>query len=360
MSDAAPAATPDPWALADAAALLNTPLDPVRVVCLPEADGHAIGRAIVALANTRGGDILVGAVADEDGGIRSFTGIDPSVFAEAVTAAVAGVDPPVSHLVQQRAVSAGEQMVGMVRVRLSPSAPHLLTSDGGIYRAGRDGVQPIRSRRALDDLYARGRGERERADRLVEVMVEKLSLGHYAFYTLAVIACTHEPSGEPYRAAQADARWLAPADDPFVAAFSLHEHEAKVSPGEVELRTPGDTFAFIRVTRSGCVAAGEVQRRPYHEELDTVTNLEARLTRICATAARLLAASGDALMLPQVFIEGVRGLRVVRDPEKRVLSGNAPQDTARHPLSLGDARDPAYVARLPAEAMERLAALFPG
>jgi hypothetical protein len=359
VTDAAPADTTDPWALPDAAALLNVSLDPTRAICLPEPAGPAIGRAIVALANTRGGDILVGATPDGEGRITSFPGIDPSAFVEAVAAAVKAVDPPVSHLVQQRVVPAGEQMLGLVRVRLSPSAPHLCTFDGGIYRAGREGVQPIRSRRALDDLYARGRGERERADRLVEAMVEKLSLGHYAFYTLAVIACTHEPSGEPYRAAQADARWLAPADDPFVAAFALHEHEAKVSPGEVELRTPGDVNAFIRVTRSGCVAAGEVQRRPYHDELDTVASLEARLSRIGATTARLLSLSGDALMLPQVFIEGVRGLRLVYDPEKRVLSGNAPQDTARFPLSLGDAGDPAYVSRLSAEAMERLTALFP-
>jgi hypothetical protein len=359
VTDAAPTDATDPWVLPDAAILLDISLDPARAVCLPEPDADAIGRAIVALANTRGGDVLVGVTPDGDGRITAFPGIDPSGFAEAVAAAVKAVDPPVSHLVQQRVAPAGEHMVGMLRVRLSPSAPHLLTADGGIYGVGRDGVQPIRSRRALDDLYARGRGERERADRLVEAMVERLSLGHYAFYTLAVIACTHEPSGEPYRVAQADARWLAPADDPFVAAFALHEHEAKASPGEVELRTPGDVNAFIRVTRSGCVAAGEVQRRPYHEELDTVTNIAARLTRISATAARLLAASGDALMLPQVFIEGVRGLRLVHDPQKRVLSGNAPQDTARYPLSLGDARDPAYVARISTEAMERLAALFP-
>lgn len=232
-------------------------------------------------------------------------------------------------------------------------------TDGGIYRTDGSGVGPIRSRRALDDLYARGRGERERADRLVEAMVEKLALGHYAFYSLAVIGCTQRPSGEPYRAAQADRTWLAPAADPFIAAFALHEPEPKISPGEVELRSPGEVNAYVRVTRAGCVAAGEVQRRPYHDELDTLANLTDRTTRLCGTVARVLAVAGDALMLPQVFIEGVRGLRLVYDPAKRLLSGNAPQDTARYALSLGDARDPGYVARLPGEAMERLAALFP-
>ncbi len=107
MTDAAPVDALDPWTLPDAAALLDASLDPARAVCLPEPDAHAIGRAIVALANTRGGDILVGITPDGDGRITSFPGIDPSRFAEAVTAAVKTIDPPVSHLVQQRANAPG-------------------------------------------------------------------------------------------------------------------------------------------------------------------------------------------------------------------------------------------------------------
>lgn len=358
MSDVAPAGGLDPWALADAAALQGVAPDPTRTVCLAGPDPDAIGRAVVALANTRGGDIIVGACAD-DGRIAGFAGIDLESFQAAVAGAVRSVDPPVSHLVRQRVVPAGEQVIGLVRVRLSPSAPHVLTTDGGIYHLDGGGVAPIRSRRALDDLYARGRGERERADRLVEAMVEKLTLGHYAFYTLALIACTHQPSGEPYRTARTNRAWLAPRDDPFVAAFGLHEQEPTVSPGEVELRSPGDVNGYLRVTRAGCVAAGEVQRRPYHEELDTLAGLTERTARLCRTVARLLAAAGDTLMLPQFFLEGVRGLRLVYDPTRRDHSGNAPQDTARFALSLGDARDPAYVAQLPGEAMEQLATLFP-
>jgi hypothetical protein len=64
-------------------------------------------------------------------------------------------------------------------------------------------------------------------------------------------------------------------------------------------------------------------------------------------------------MLPHIFIEGVRGLRLVRDPERRVLSAHAPQDTARYALTVGDARDESYLASLPGEAMSRLEPLFP-
>ncbi|MGE0543344.1 MAG: helix-turn-helix domain-containing protein [Dehalococcoidia bacterium] len=359
MSDALPARPLDPAGVDDIQALLDAVIDPARAACLPDADIEALARAIVAMANSRGGDLLVGAETDEQGRIYALPGVESNQFEYALNRAMELVDPPVSHLVQARVLAGEGRVAAIVHVRLSPSAPHLVASTGGIYRIGSDGVQPIRSRRALDDLYARGRGERERADRLVEAMIEKLTLSHYAFYSLAVIASTHLPSGEPYRSAQKDAGWLAPPDDPFIAAFGLNEHEPRIGPGEVELRTPGEVNAYIRVTRSGCVAAGEVQRRPYHDELDTAASIERRLSLLVATASRLLSVAGDTLMLPHVFIEGVRGLRLVRDPEKRALSGNAPQDTARHPLTVGDARDAAYCATLPAEAMDRLSSLFP-
>jgi len=349
----------DPWVASGADDLRDAVLDFARTVCLPDADPEAIARAIAALANTRGGEIIIGARADSTGRVTAVDGIEPALLGAAVDAALQDADPPLTHLVRQRAVPLTGGVAGVIQVRLSPSAPHLLISDGCIYRLSDGGVEPIRSRLALDDLYARGRGERERADRLVEGMVEKLALGHYAFYSLAVVACTHQPSSEPYRAAQANQAWLAPAEEPFIAAAGLHEQEPRVSPGEIELRTPGEVNAFIRVTRTGCVAAGEVQRRPYHDELDTVAHLQERLGRLCQTVARLLAEAADPVMLPHIFVEGVRGLRLVRDPVKRLTTSGAPQDTGRFPLSLGDARDLEYVARLSVEAMERLTPLFP-
>lgn len=334
-------------------------LDLSRAVWMPRADVSEVGRAIVALANSKGGEILAGVRLGDGDGPLDVVGIEAELFADVVDEAVRLIDPAVSHLVEQRVIEAEGATLGLVRVRLSPSAPHLFTGDGGIYLMGDGGVSRLRSRRTLDDLYARGRGERERADRLVEAMIEKLSLGHYAFYSLAVVACTHQPSAEAFRAAQHDPGWLAPPDDAFIQGAALHEHEANVSVGDLELRTPDEENTFLRVTRSGCVAAGEVLRRPYHTELDTEANLALRLSRICATVARVLGASSDALMLPHLFVEGVRGMRLVREEKPRVVSGSAPQDTLRAPLSVGDARDAAYVARLPGEAMERLVTLFP-
>ena len=349
----------DPWTLHEGSALLDAVLDPARTVCLPSADSGTLARAIAALANARGGDIIVGAAADATGRVVDLAGTAPEDFAGGVTRAVEQVDPPVTHLLRQAVIPAGGRSIGLLRVRLSPSAPHLVTTDGAIYRLGQEGVRPIGTRRALDDLYARGRGERERADRLVEAMLAKLALGHYAFYSLALVACTQQPSAEPFRRAQTERHWLAPPDDPFVAAWALHEQEPHPGAAEIELRALGEQNGYIRITRSGCVAAGEVQRRPYHEELDTAAQLEARVERLVRTVARLLAVATDPLMLPHVFIEGVRGLRLVRDPEQRLLSASAPQDTARHALTVGDARDESYLASLPGEAMSRLASLFP-
>jgi hypothetical protein len=360
VSDSAREQPVDPWAVEDATVLLDALVDETRTVCLPVAEPAAIARAIVAMANSRGGDIVVGARTNGDGRVAELTGVEPEDVPACLATATETIDPPVTHLVQQRTLPADGRAVAVVHVRLSPSAPHLITTDGGLYRIAGDGVQPIRSRRALDDLYARGRGERERADRLVEAMIEKLTLAHYAFYSLAVIASTHVPSGEPYRAAFGDRRWLTPPEDPFIAAFTLAEQEPRVGPGEIELRTPDEVNGYIRITRSGCVAAGEVQRRPYHNELDSAGSLEQRLARLINTVARILGAAPDTLMLPQVFVEGVRGLHLVRDPERRIVTGNAPQDTARHPLTAGDARDEVYLAGLPGEAMSRLAGLFPG
>lgn len=346
-------------ALTNPTDLIGSMIDRSRTVALPAADTNTLARAMVALANTRGGTILVGAETDSDGRITAADGVEADQIAALLPDALAAIDPPITHLVQQHSVPASRGTVGVVQVRLSPSSPHLLVNDGGIYRTEATGVAPVRSRRALDDLYARGRGERERGDRLVDAMVEKLVLAHYAFYSLAVVACTHAPSGEPYRAAVADAGWLASPDDPFVTRFGLHEHEPSVQPGELELRTPGDVNAFIRVTRGGCVAVGEVNRRPYHDELDTTANMQARLAVLSATVARLLSPAADTMMLPHVFVEGVRGLKLVHDTTARTTTANAPQDTARFPLSVGDARDHAYVQRLPLEAMERLSVLFP-
>jgi hypothetical protein len=349
----------DPWIIERPSELLDAAVDPARTICIVAADPEALARAIVALANTRGGEIVLGASADRSGRVATLDGFDPARFAALVESASRQVDPPVNHLIRQRTVSDDGCAVGVMQVRLSPSAPHLVVTDGGIYRVGEDGVSAIRSRRALDDLYARSRGERERADRLIEAMAEKLVLGHYAFYGIAIVACTHQPSAEPYRAAQSDPGWLAPPEDPFIAAAGLHEQELRVNPGEVELRTPGEVNAYVRITRTGCVAAGEVQRRPYHDELDTAAHLHERIERLCVTVGRLLSVTADNVMLPQIFIEGVRGLKLVHDPERRVTSAGAPQDTGRYPLSLGDPHDSEYVGRLPAEAMERLTPLFP-
>lgn len=349
-----PASFLDPWT---ATALAGGRLDPARTFCVPAPHPQVVSRALAALANSRGGDLLLGAAMTPDGTVIQSLGLPPADTEAMLAEGLAMVDPPVNHLVHTRLLPAQDGGVLVARVRLSPSTPHLVTDTGVIPRLGDEGLRPVRSRRELDDLYARGRGERERADRLVDAMIEKLVLAHYAFYNLALIACTHDPSSEPFRVA-VDGQ-LAPAEDPFVQAFALHEQEPSVRPGEIELRTPGDVGAYLRVTRSGCVAVGEVQRRPYHEELDTAEHLRTRIAALASTACRVLGHAEQAVVVPHLFVEGMRGLRLMLDPVSRRTSGQAPQDSARYALTLGDARDPEYPARLAEEAVSRLESLFP-
>lgn len=351
-----PDATPllDPWTATD---LTAGRLDPTRAFGLPAPHPDIVARAAAALANSRGGDLLLGAAMAPDGTLTRTRGVPAAEAEEALAAGLAKIDPPITHLVRTRLLETPVGGVLVVRVRRSPSTPHLVTDTGAIPRLSEEGLRPVRTRRELDDLYARGRGERERADRLVDAMIEKLALAHYAFYSLALVACTHDPSGEPYHSARDGL--LAPPDDLLVRAFGLHEHEPQVRPGEIEVRSAGDTGAYIRVTLSGCIAVGEVQRRPYHEELDTAEHLRARLAALAATACRVLGYADEAVVVPHLFVEGVRGLRLVLDPGRRTVSGQAPQDTARYALPLGDARDAEYPARLAGEALSRLEALFP-
>jgi hypothetical protein len=330
--------------------------DPARIAALPSTDDEAVARAAAAFANGRGGDILIGAALNGDGTL-TVSGVPAADAETGLARGLHLVDPPIEHLVRTRAVETEAGCVLVARVRMSPSTPHIVMTTGAIPRMGPEGARLVSTRRELDDLYARGRGERERADRLVDAMIEKLTLAHYAFYNLAIVACTHDPSAEPYSAAAGG--MLAPEADAFVSAFGLHEHEPSVRPGEIELRTPGETGAYLRVTRSGCVAAGEVQRRPYHEELDNVDHLRGRIEVIAAATCRLLAHAPDAVVVPHLFVEGVRGLRLVFDPATRKTSTHAPQDTARYALTLGDAADPSFPARLATEAVSRLESLFP-
>jgi hypothetical protein len=352
---------PDPWSVDD---LTGLDLRSARIVCVPDPDDTvALATALAALANSNGGDVLFGARMDEDGTVtstwnRTHTKRESEETGPSYHDALELIDPRVDHLVRDtRTVAAPGGDVLLIHTRMSPSTPHVVTTTGMIPRMDDGGSRPLRSRRELDDLYARGRGERERADRLVDAMIEKLTLAHYAFYNMAIVACTHDPSAEPYSAAAGGA--LAPEGDAFADAFGLAGIEPGIRQGEVELRTPGDTGGYLRVTRSGCVAAGEIQRRPYHEELGTAGELRERIALIAAAACRLLSPAGDAVTVPHLFVEGVRGLRLVLDRGKRLTTSYAPQDTVRYALPLGDARDPEYPARLADDAISRFATLFP-
>lgn len=344
----------DPWA---ADALTEGRCDPARTIGISDPDALAIAAGACAFANSQGGDLLLGAQVEPDGALTVAVSIDLVAVESALAEGLALIDPPINHLVRTRQAAGAGGNVLIARVRMSPSTPHLVTVSGAIPRMDGGVVRPVRTRREVDDLYARGRGERERADRLVDAMIEKLTLAHYAFYNVAIVACTHEPSAEPFSAAAGGA--LTTADDPFVAAFDLGAHEPRVGPGEIEVRTPGDTGGYLRVTRGGCVAAGEIQRRPYHEELDTIAGLNGRFLALATSVCRLLGQSTDAVMVPHLFVEGVRGLRLVFEAGKRETTGHAPQDTVRYALSLGDPCDPDYPARIATEAVSRLQSLFP-
>ncbi|HEY8490491.1 MAG TPA: ATP-binding protein, partial [Dehalococcoidia bacterium] len=279
------------------------------MACLAEPVPARLAAAVAGLLNSEGGHVLVGIQADEETGrVTGVPGLLPEFKPEIITEALRLIDPhpaAAGELVTYRDVylREGTHRVTVIAVRRSPHAPHIVTRTGLIHYWTKDGLQTVTSRAELDRIYERGRDSRQRVQRIIEAMVERVSLSHYAFMGVVVIVATARPTALPFLWAREHVAEVLDPADPFVARWGFQESMAQVRPGELEVHTRHETSGFIRVTRSGGVAVGEVDRRPYHNELGSAAELREKLRTLLGTARRLLAPAYQGEVLPFVLLE---------------------------------------------------------
>ncbi len=333
--------------------------DRARFAALPGVAGP-LAAQVAAFANSTGGHIVLGAEVDPATGAPvTVTGISLDEAKTLLAEAIARVDPPVEHLVSIGAAAspAGVQLA-LVSVGQSPAPPHLVVPDGSVLISVASGVRSVRSRSELDSLYQRGRSERERADRQIEAMIEKLMQAHYAVYGIGFVACSQNPNAEPYLWARENAGALIQLAEPFSSGWQLTEDDVKVRPGEVEVRGEREAHGYIRLTRSGCAAVGEVRRRPPGNTLGTTEDIVRRVGQMIDLACAMLARAPDAVVVPRLFFEGLRSQRLVLSEQPYAESAGVELDTAQFAGNLGNPADPAYVRHLRTSLLTRLLAGF--
>ena len=323
------------------------------------ANVEGLARLIAAFANSAGGHALLGAAIEpETGHAGVVAGVDPERARAELADAIAQIDPPVGHLVTLEQFAAVESAapLTLVGVRQSPAPPHLVVPLGGVFVSVATGVRAVASRAELDALYQRGRSERERADRQIDAMIEKLLQSHYAFYGVGFVACTQQPSAEPYLWAREHADELLSEDDPFCAGWKLGLELVKVRPGEIEVRGEREAHGYVRITRGGCVAVGEVRRRPAGNTVGSIGDVVRRIGTMVSLGCRVLAHAPNATIVPRLFYEGMRSQRVILSKQPYAESRGLELDTAQFPDNLGNPTDADYQRRLAHDILTRVLA----
>lgn len=334
--------------------------DRARFAAQLQADA-ALAARIAAFVNSAGGHIVLGASIDPDTGApREVEGVEIGAARAAVRDALARIDPPADHLVSMAGIEAPLSGVPLllIAVSQSPSPPHLVVPEGKVLISVAAGVRHVQSRAELDALYQRGRTERERAERQIEAMIEKLVQAHYALYGIGFVVCTQAPTAESYLWAREHPQALIEGLQPFSSGWKLTEELIKVRPAELELRGEGEAHGYVRVTRGGCVAVGEIRRRPPGNTLGSIDDIVRRVGTMVELAVRLLAHAPSATIVPRLFFEGLRGQRLVVSSQPYAESGAVELDTAQFPGNLGSTMDPLYVPRLTADLIARLLSSF--
>ena len=75
----------------------------------------------------------------------------------------------------------------------------------------------------------------------------------------------------------------------FAGLHLIRRLERRLGPGEVELKGDGDAHGYVRITRSGCVAVGEVRRRPPGNAIGSVDDAVRRLSQMVELGCGLVA-----------------------------------------------------------------------
>lgn len=296
----------------------------------------------------------------ETGAVRGVPGMETAAVRAALADAVVHIDPPLDHLVSLDSLQspASNAPLTLLTVRQSPSPPHLVVPDGQVLVSVASGIRAVRSRAELDALYQLGRAKSELADRQIDGMIEKLIQAHYAYYGVGFVACTQSPTAEPYLwAREQQEQFLAEAGE-FAGGWNLTPELVKVRPGELELKGEKEAHGYVRVTRGGCVAVGEVRRRPPGNTIGTTDDVVRRVSGLIALGCRILAHAPAATIVPRLFYEGLRNQKVIVAEQPYAESSPMELDTAQFPGNPGDPAEQVYVQKLTADILTRLLAGF--
>ncbi len=286
-------------------------------------DTHARAIAAASLANSGGGLLVVGVSANPAGTVTSVGGVD---LAETdLLAAGDDLGPNGRYLIGARTVDAGGKRVGLLAVAESAAPPVLVETSGAIYCRSDAGLVQVRTRLELDQLLEKERALRQRAERHVEGMLDRLAFGHFNYMTVAVVASSRVLTDLPYRWASEHQADLLALDFAKTCGFSASDVEVRA--GEIELSLSDDVTGIVRVARNGCVAVGERRKRPAQDLFLAPADLSRRLNDMALAAAALFQTAHAGPILGALFLEGVRDLRL---PVAGGTTAPAGKDLVRH------------------------------
>jgi hypothetical protein len=114
----------------------------------------------------------------------------------------------------------------------------------------------------------------------------------------------------------------------------------------------------VRVTRSGCVAVGEVRRRLTGNVIGTMDEVAGRVAALAAFGSKILSAAEGATIVPRLFFEGLRNQRVVIGEQPHSESAASEADVAQISGAVGPAEDADYQAKLAADFSAQLLHFF--
>ena len=276
----------------DVAALAGAAPDPQHIATLAAWDKAEATRAAASLANSGGGLVVVNADVSE----ADLLGVADDL------------GPYGRYLVQARTVDAGGKRVGLLSVAESAAPPVLVETTGAIYVRSASGVSQVRTRLELDQLLAKERMARQRAERHVEGMLDRLAFGHFNYMTVAVVASSRVLTDLPYRWASEHQADLLALD--FAKSCGFSASNVEVRAGEIEVSLSDDVTGIVRVARNGCVAVGERRKRPAQDLFLAPADLSRRLTEMAMAAAALFQTAHAGPIAGALFLEGVRDLRL--------------------------------------------------
>ena len=229
----------------DLAALAGAPMDQKHIATLPDWDRASAAVAVASLANSGGGLLVVGVSADSTGRVTSVGG---ATVADGDLLAVANdLGPNGRYLIQARTIDVGGKRVGLLAVAESPAPPVLVETSGAIYSRSEAGLSPVRTRLELDQLLAKERMLRARAERNVEAMLDRLAFGHFNYMTVAVVASSRMLTVLPYQWASEHQADLLALD--FMKSLGFSASDIEVRAGEVEISTSADVTGIVRIAR---------------------------------------------------------------------------------------------------------------